>query len=147
MHVTLPVVYIVYQQFIGAQKERKEHHRVELQNQQALFDEQKALFNEQLAEAAADASNRQHNFDSQMARAALDASDMIEAFERLSHDYDDLDDRKKAELVAAKVRAQFMQGNCDITHSFTNQSNCIYFRIFQITFLTFIYMFVFAHAL
>ena len=109
MHVTLlPVVYIVYQPFIGAQKERKEHHRVELQNQQALFDEQKALFNEQLAEAAADASSRQHNFDSQMARAALDASDMKEAFERLSHDYDD---RKKAELVAAMVRAQFMQGN------------------------------------
>ena len=83
-----------------------ERHRVELENQQLLFDEQKALLNEQLAKAVADASNQQRNFDSHMARAALEGCDMKEAFERMSHDNAVW---KKAELAANKVGPPIIQ--------------------------------------
>ena len=91
--------------------EQKEHHRIELQHQQVFFDQQKALLNEQLAEAVADASNQKCNYDSCMARAALDASDMKKAFERLSCDNAG---RKKAELAATKVRTRGTPSGTDL---------------------------------
>ena len=115
---------------------QKEGHRVELHNQKVMFDEQKALFNEQLAEAATDAAfNRQLCFDTHKARAALDAKDMKDAFERLSHDRDD---RKTAELAAAKVRTRcLLSGELLQHHTYIHSPIELHFSLFQTAFICF----------
>ena len=82
---------------------QKEQHRAELQNQQASFEQQKALLKEQLAHAVRFASDLKASFDKQMAKALLDASNMKKAYEQMACEH--ASDQKKTVVVTIQVRA------------------------------------------
>ena len=68
----------------------------ELQNQQASFEQQKALLKEQLAHAVRFASDQKTSFDSQMAN-------MKKAYEKMACEH--ASDQRKAGVVATQVRS------------------------------------------
>ena len=75
---------------------QKEQHMAELQNQQASFEQQKALLKEQLAHAVRFASDQKTSFDSQMAN-------MKKAYEKMACEH--ASDQRKAGVVATQVRS------------------------------------------